>query len=318
MVMAVVKERGDGLLLVVVLLWWCCGGVVVGLWWCCGGLVVVVWCCGGGVVPVVGGVDAAVCGCYLVGVVFWNMENYEDDPVTLTCRTEVTLANKLSCELTRVAEQMRIREIHTTMLHAMPLTSLNTYGLHALLMTHESDIRITHNLRTTRDELLRSIAEKQKFIAIRSKCLKANASQLLIGLDDVFSSVRNIILTTDSLPDVKYAFATLSRDESHRTMQTREPFSISDHKTVSIGDIIHLESFPLIVRVLQGTREIDEAAKTKESAESVRITDETKTLGSTSSRKDLDNYGSDGKKLFLGVTVPKHISESQPFVPRGA
>ncbi|GJU51165.1 hypothetical protein Tco_1220720 [Tanacetum coccineum] len=79
-------------------------------------------------------------------------------------QAEVTLANKLSCELTRVAEQMRIREIHTAMLHAMPLTSLNTYGLHALLMTHESDIRITHNLRTTRDELLRSIAEKQKFI----------------------------------------------------------------------------------------------------------------------------------------------------------
>ncbi|GKD38307.1 hypothetical protein Tco_1258514 [Tanacetum coccineum] len=68
-------------------------------------------------------------------------------------QAEVTLANKLSCELTRVAEQMRIREIHTAML-----------GLHALLMTHESDIRITHNLRTTRDDLLRSIDEKQKCI----------------------------------------------------------------------------------------------------------------------------------------------------------
>nr|GEX43142.1 transposase, MuDR, MULE transposase domain protein [Tanacetum cinerariifolium] len=79
-------------------------------------------------------------------------------------QAEVTLANKLSRELTRVAEQMRIREIHMAMLHAMPLTSLNSYGLHAVLMTHESDIRITHNLRTTRDELLRSIAEKQKFI----------------------------------------------------------------------------------------------------------------------------------------------------------
>ncbi|GKB01960.1 hypothetical protein Tco_0830004 [Tanacetum coccineum] len=77
---------------------------------------------------------------------------------------EVTLANQLSCELTRVAEQMRIREIHMTMLHAMPIMSLNSYGLHALLMTHESDIRTAHNLRTTRDELLRSIAEKQKFI----------------------------------------------------------------------------------------------------------------------------------------------------------
>ncbi|GJT97945.1 hypothetical protein Tco_1093463 [Tanacetum coccineum] len=46
-------------------------------------------------------------------------------------QAEVTLANKLSCELTRVAEQMRIREIHTAMLHAMPLTSLNTYGFTA-------------------------------------------------------------------------------------------------------------------------------------------------------------------------------------------
>ncbi|GJW63538.1 hypothetical protein Tco_0115422 [Tanacetum coccineum] len=77
---------------------------------------------------------------------------------------EVTLANQLSCELTRVAEQMRISEIHMTMFHAMPITSLNSYGLHALLMTHEWNIRTAHNLRTTRDELLRSIAEKQKLI----------------------------------------------------------------------------------------------------------------------------------------------------------
>ncbi|GKF72755.1 hypothetical protein Tco_0208869 [Tanacetum coccineum] len=77
---------------------------------------------------------------------------------------EVTLANQLSCQLTRVAEQMRIREIQMTMLHAMPIMSLNSYGLHALLMTHELNICTAYNLRTTRDELLRSIAEKQKFI----------------------------------------------------------------------------------------------------------------------------------------------------------
>ncbi|GJS03086.1 ribonuclease H-like domain-containing protein [Tanacetum coccineum] len=52
-------------------------------------------------------------------------------------QAEVTLANKLSCELNRVAELIHIREIHMAMLHAMPLTSLNSYGLHALLMTHE-------------------------------------------------------------------------------------------------------------------------------------------------------------------------------------
>ncbi|GJU33600.1 hypothetical protein Tco_1181954 [Tanacetum coccineum] len=57
-------------------------------------------------------------------------------------QAEVTLANKLSCELTRVAELMHIREIHMSMLHAMPLTSLNSYGLHALLMTHELTVLV--------------------------------------------------------------------------------------------------------------------------------------------------------------------------------
>ncbi|GJV03082.1 hypothetical protein Tco_1336651 [Tanacetum coccineum] len=43
---------------------------------------------------------------------------------------------------------------------------------------------------------------------------KAHAS--VAGLDDVFNSVRSLILTTEPIPDVKLAFATLSRDESHR------------------------------------------------------------------------------------------------------
>ncbi|GJR28924.1 ribonuclease H-like domain-containing protein [Tanacetum coccineum] len=36
------------------------------------------------------------------------------------------------------------------------------------------------------------------------------------SLDDVFGSVRSIILTSDPIPDVKFAFVTLSRDESYR------------------------------------------------------------------------------------------------------
>ncbi|GKD54729.1 hypothetical protein Tco_1288116, partial [Tanacetum coccineum] len=40
--------------------------------------------------------------------------------------------------------------------------------------------------------------------------------QFLMGLDDVFSSVRTLILTIEPLPHVKSAFATLSRDDSHR------------------------------------------------------------------------------------------------------
>ncbi|GJX57639.1 hypothetical protein Tco_0287536 [Tanacetum coccineum] len=40
--------------------------------------------------------------------------------------------------------------------------------------------------------------------------------RFLMGLDDVFSSVRISILIIDPILDVKYAFATLSRDKSHK------------------------------------------------------------------------------------------------------
>ncbi|GJW35429.1 phospholipase-like protein [Tanacetum coccineum] len=54
-------------------------------WWC--GAVVVVWCCGGGVV-LWWWCGAAVLRWLLFGsgVVVVNIENYEDEPVTLTCR----------------------------------------------------------------------------------------------------------------------------------------------------------------------------------------------------------------------------------------
>ncbi|GJX02271.1 hypothetical protein Tco_0186184 [Tanacetum coccineum] len=77
---------------------------------------------------------------------------------------EATFANQLLCNLTRYREQMRIREIQMTMMQNMPTMSLNSYGLHALLMTHEADIHTTNNLIKARQELLRSIVEKQNFI----------------------------------------------------------------------------------------------------------------------------------------------------------
>ncbi|GJX62960.1 hypothetical protein Tco_0295860, partial [Tanacetum coccineum] len=57
--------------------------------------------------------------------------------------------------------------------------------------------------------------------------------QFLIGLDDTYGFVRSLILTTEPLPDVKSAFATLSRDESHRQSHVNiissktEPFAFS-------------------------------------------------------------------------------------------
>nr|GFA26475.1 putative pentatricopeptide repeat-containing protein At3g08820 [Tanacetum cinerariifolium] len=76
---------------------------------------------------------------------------------------EATLTNTMLGNLTRYFEQMRIREIQITMLQNMPTMSLNSYGLQALLMTHEADIRTTNNLIKARQELLRSIASTRLF-----------------------------------------------------------------------------------------------------------------------------------------------------------
>nr|GFA09961.1 ribonuclease H-like domain-containing protein [Tanacetum cinerariifolium] len=40
--------------------------------------------------------------------------------------------------------------------------------------------------------------------------------QFLMGLNDVYQLTRSNLLTRDPLPDVKDAFAVVSREESHR------------------------------------------------------------------------------------------------------
>nr|GEU84097.1 hypothetical protein [Tanacetum cinerariifolium] len=44
--------------------------------------------------------------------------------------------------------------------------------------------------------------------------------QFVMGLDDIYASIRSTLLTTDPLPTVKEAFSLLSRDESHRNIHS--------------------------------------------------------------------------------------------------
>nr|GFA36330.1 hypothetical protein [Tanacetum cinerariifolium] len=104
------KSGGGGGAVVVVLLglwWWCCCGGVVVLWWCGGGAVV-----GGGVVLLLWLLFGS-------GVVLVNMENYEDDLMTLTCRSKLKLIklirtkfrNTFREELFRNTERYEVRPI---------------------------------------------------------------------------------------------------------------------------------------------------------------------------------------------------------------
>nr|GEV42891.1 putative Gag-polypeptide of LTR copia-type [Tanacetum cinerariifolium] len=62
------------------------------------------------------------------------------------------------------------------------------------------------------------ICENSKKLKKHNQFLKL--MQFLMGLDEVYALIRCIILTTDTITDVKGAFATFSRDESHRSTQS--------------------------------------------------------------------------------------------------
>nr|GEV39704.1 ribonuclease H-like domain-containing protein [Tanacetum cinerariifolium] len=61
--------------------------------------------------------------------------------------------------------------------------------------------------------------------------------QFLMGLDEVYAPIRSIILTTDPVHDVKGAFATLSRDKSHRSTQSH---NVSKIEIILVLSLIYL------------------------------------------------------------------------------
>nr|GEX24556.1 bulb-type lectin domain-containing protein [Tanacetum cinerariifolium] len=65
--------------------------------------------------------------------------------------------------LTRYLDQMRSRGPEIMKVCSLPDHPLINYGLHTLQRTTGADMRNTNNLVAARNELLRSIAEKEKF-----------------------------------------------------------------------------------------------------------------------------------------------------------
>ncbi|KAJ0520852.1 putative RNA-directed DNA polymerase [Helianthus annuus] len=68
--------------------------------------------------------------------------------------------------------------------------------------------------------------------------------QFLMGLDSVYQSVRTNLLTKESLPTVKEAFAIVSREESHRNYRN----SGSDKKSQSVGFVSKISQSDLTKR----------------------------------------------------------------------
>ncbi|GJS16512.1 hypothetical protein Tco_0410984 [Tanacetum coccineum] len=98
-----------------------------------------------------------------------NEPNEVRDAILRRLRTEqekeVTLANNLFGEMTRYLLQMRSCAEEEMRVHSLPLDQpLYSYGLHTLLMNLESDTRIKTVLEAVKEEVMRSINEKQELI----------------------------------------------------------------------------------------------------------------------------------------------------------
>ncbi|GJY99711.1 hypothetical protein Tco_0517141 [Tanacetum coccineum] len=129
-----------------------------------------------------------------------NEPNVMRDVILRRLRTEqeneVTLANNLLSEMTRYILQMHSLAEEETRMHSLPLDQPhNFYGLHTLLMSSESDTRITTALEAAREEVMRSINEKQELINnYRAICKKkqAEVSRQEVSNSNSFDALNSI------------------------------------------------------------------------------------------------------------------------------
>ncbi|GJX82252.1 hypothetical protein Tco_0331733 [Tanacetum coccineum] len=99
-----------------------------------------------------------------------NKPNEARDAILRRLRTEqvneLQLVNKLLGEMTRYLLQKLSRAEEETRMRSMPLDQpLNSYGLHALRMSSESDTHISNILEAAREEVIRKMDERQELIS---------------------------------------------------------------------------------------------------------------------------------------------------------
>ncbi|GJU85593.1 hypothetical protein Tco_1293139 [Tanacetum coccineum] len=78
----------------------------------------------------------------------------------------VALANNLLDVLTQYLKQVRSRGPKMSRVESLPLDPLISYGLHTLQRTTGNDMRNSNNLVGTRNEFIRSNAEKEELIRV--------------------------------------------------------------------------------------------------------------------------------------------------------
>ncbi|GJT05443.1 ribonuclease H-like domain-containing protein [Tanacetum coccineum] len=77
------------------------------------------------------------------------------------------------------------------------------------------------------------------------------------GLDEVYDPIRSIILTIDPIPDVNGAFATFSRDESHRSTRSHNVCKTGNELNMTVGHpngtkalVTHVGSLKLTEKIM--------------------------------------------------------------------
>nr|GEW61933.1 hypothetical protein [Tanacetum cinerariifolium] len=99
----------------------------------------------------------------------------------------------------------------------------------------KQDASVIFNMHFMIHSLARSGAPLSEYYHKFNALWRQYDSLFLMGLDEVYAPIRSIILTTDPIPDVKGAFATLSRDESHRSTHSHYVIKFGNGNTAFVA-----------------------------------------------------------------------------------
>ncbi|GKA92479.1 ribonuclease H-like domain-containing protein [Tanacetum coccineum] len=134
--------------------------------------------------------------------------------------------------------------------------------------------------------------------------------QFLMGLDEVYAPIRSIILTSDPLPDVRGAFATLSRDESHRGSQSSST-SKTGSKDHSTSNSFTDDQFKKLMALIS-----DKLGSSSMPANIVEVSGLNMTVGHPNGTKAMDMKDCCSERTQVGTSVVSLSQVNPVYVDR--
>ncbi|GJZ58603.1 ribonuclease H-like domain-containing protein [Tanacetum coccineum] len=85
----------------------------------------------------------------------------------------------------------------------------------------------TENYQVWSCAMLLALEGKNKIDFIDGTCKRSNVDEFLSGLDDTYMQIRSFMTSSETLTDVRSAYATISSEESHRVVASSSSLGTS-------------------------------------------------------------------------------------------